>query len=139
MITLLLHLLRLLPFLCGGHRRLAIENLALRQQLAVHKRTVPRPRLSTTDWPIRTCASPESGPAEGLSIAKTPADAQSRSSIDLIPMNSPCALGSPWRAHNRSETTGQSRGNAFPHSLTRASRETAYLLGLRICTADRKS
>jgi putative transposase len=49
MITLLLHLLRLLPFLCGGHRRLAIENLALRQQLAVYKRTAPRPRLRTTD------------------------------------------------------------------------------------------
>jgi len=45
MITLVLHLLRLLPFLCGGHRRLAIENLALRQQLAVYKRTAPRPRL----------------------------------------------------------------------------------------------
>lgn len=37
MITLLLHLLRLLPFLCGGHRQLAIENLALRQQIAVYK------------------------------------------------------------------------------------------------------
>ena len=34
MITFLLHLLRLLPFLCGGHRQLALENLALRQQLA---------------------------------------------------------------------------------------------------------
>jgi hypothetical protein len=30
MITLVLHLLRLLPFLCGGHRQLALENLALR-------------------------------------------------------------------------------------------------------------
>jgi hypothetical protein len=49
MITLLLHLLRLLPSLCGGHRRLAIENLALRQQLAVYKRTVTRPRLRRTD------------------------------------------------------------------------------------------
>jgi hypothetical protein len=32
----------LLP-LCGGHRRLAIENLALSQQLAVYKRTAARP------------------------------------------------------------------------------------------------
>ena len=40
---------RLLPFLCGGHRQLALENLALRQQLAVYKRTVPRPRLRRTD------------------------------------------------------------------------------------------
>ena len=49
MITILLHLLRLLPFLVGGHRQLALENLALRQQLAVYRRTVPRPKLRTTD------------------------------------------------------------------------------------------
>jgi putative transposase len=48
-ITLVLHLLRLLPFLVGGHRQLALENLALRQQLSVYKRTMPRPRLHTTD------------------------------------------------------------------------------------------
>ena len=115
MITLLLQLLRLLPFLCGGHRRLAIENLALRQQLAVYKRTAPRPRLRTTDWPFWTCASPESGPAEGLSIAKTPADAQSGSSIDLIQMNSPCALGSSWRAHNPSrKRRGKAGATRFP-------------------------
>ena len=49
MITVLLHLLRLLPFLIGGHRQLALENLALRQQLAVYRRTGPRPTLRTTD------------------------------------------------------------------------------------------
>jgi putative transposase len=49
MITLLLHVLRLLPFLCGGHRQLALENLALSHQLAVYKRTVTRPRLRRTD------------------------------------------------------------------------------------------
>jgi hypothetical protein len=49
MITLLLHLLRVLPFLVGGHRQLALENLALRQQLAVYRRTVARPRLPRTD------------------------------------------------------------------------------------------
>jgi hypothetical protein len=49
MITLLLHLLRLLPFVVGGHRELALENLALSQQLAVYKRTAARPRLRTTD------------------------------------------------------------------------------------------
>src|SRR5438552_9723625 len=49
MITLLLHVLRLLPFLFGGHRQLAIENLALRQQLAVYTRTTARPKLRTTD------------------------------------------------------------------------------------------
>jgi hypothetical protein len=33
MITLLLHL-HLFHFLCGGHRQLVLENLALRHQLA---------------------------------------------------------------------------------------------------------
>jgi transposase InsO family protein len=49
MITFLLELLRLLPFLVGGHRQLALENLALRQQLAVYQRTAPRPKLRTMD------------------------------------------------------------------------------------------
>jgi hypothetical protein len=49
MITLLLHLFRALPFLFGGHRQLALENLALRQQPAVCKRTVTRPKLRTID------------------------------------------------------------------------------------------
>jgi hypothetical protein len=49
MITLLLHLFRLLPFLFGGHRQLAIENLALRHQLSVYKRTMMQPKLRTTD------------------------------------------------------------------------------------------
>ena len=49
MISTLLHLVRLFPFLCGGHRQLALENLALRHQLAVYKRTLPRPRLRRTD------------------------------------------------------------------------------------------
>jgi hypothetical protein len=39
MTRLPLHVLRLLPFLCGGHRQLALENLALRQQLATYKKT----------------------------------------------------------------------------------------------------
>jgi putative transposase len=49
MITLALHLLRLLPFLCGGHRQLALENLALRQQLAIYRRTTKRPKLGQSD------------------------------------------------------------------------------------------
>jgi hypothetical protein len=49
MISTLLHLLRLCPFLCGGHRQLALENLALRQQLAVYKRTSRRPTLCRSD------------------------------------------------------------------------------------------
>src|SRR2546425_5029192 len=42
MVTLLLRLLRLLPLLCGAHRHVALENLALRHQLTVYKKTVSR-------------------------------------------------------------------------------------------------
>jgi putative transposase len=49
MINMLLHLLRLFPFLCGGHRQLALENLALRHQLAVFQRRVTRPKLRRSD------------------------------------------------------------------------------------------
>jgi hypothetical protein len=49
MITTLLHLVRLCPFLCGGHRQLALENVALRQQLAVYKRTISRRALRRSD------------------------------------------------------------------------------------------
>ena len=49
MLSMPLHLLRLCPFLCGGHRQLALENLALRQQLAVYKRTAGRPKLRRSE------------------------------------------------------------------------------------------
>src|SRR6058998_3078910 len=49
MVTLLLRLLRLLPLLCGAHRHVALENLALRHQLAVYKRTVTRPKVRRSD------------------------------------------------------------------------------------------
>ncbi len=52
MISTLLHLLRLFPFLCGGHRQLALENLALHHQLGMYKGTVTRPKLRTTDRPF---------------------------------------------------------------------------------------
>jgi hypothetical protein len=49
MITARLHILRLPPFLCGGHQQLALENIALRPQLAVYQRTVKRPGLHRAD------------------------------------------------------------------------------------------
>jgi hypothetical protein len=57
MITTLLHLLRLFPFLCGGHRHLALENLALRQQLALYKRRANRLTLRTSDRLFWVCLS----------------------------------------------------------------------------------
>jgi hypothetical protein len=57
MINTLLHLLRLFPFLCGGHRQLALENLALRQQLTVYKRTASRPKLRRSERLFWVCLS----------------------------------------------------------------------------------
>src|SRR6202047_2227144 len=49
MLTALMVLLRSLGLIYGGHRAIVLENLALRQQLAVLTRTVKRPRLRSTD------------------------------------------------------------------------------------------
>ena len=57
MITLLLHLFRLLPVLCGSHRHLALENLAFRHQLAVYKQTLRRPKLHPSDRLLWVCLS----------------------------------------------------------------------------------
>src|SRR5712692_3914971 len=53
MLAALVVALRSLALICGGHRTVALENLALRQQLAVFKRTVtsptPPPRSAVLD------------------------------------------------------------------------------------------
>ena len=74
MITFLLELLRLLPFLVGGHRQLALENLALRQQLAVYKRTAPRPKLHSVPksaaFTTATSATPRNSASSVFCTAK---------------------------------------------------------------------
>jgi putative transposase len=49
MLAALVVALRSLALICGGHRAVALENLALRQQLVVFKRTVKRPQLRHRD------------------------------------------------------------------------------------------
>src|SRR5688572_14523033 len=49
MLTALMVLLRSLALICCGHRAVALENLALRQQLAVFRRSVQRPPLRDRD------------------------------------------------------------------------------------------
>src|SRR6266705_3592943 len=49
MLAALVVVLRSLALICSGHRAVALENLALRQQLAVFKRTVRRPQLRRRD------------------------------------------------------------------------------------------
>src|SRR6266403_2638898 len=57
MVTLLLRLLRLLPLPCGAHRHVALENLALRHQLAVYKKMVTRPKVRRSDRLFRVALS----------------------------------------------------------------------------------
>jgi putative transposase len=55
-------LLRSLGLICRGHRAVALENVALRQQLAVFRRTVRRPQLRTRDrlfWVLLAKAWPK--------------------------------------------------------------------------------
>src|SRR5439155_941530 len=59
MLAALVVLLRTFGLLCRGHGAVALENLALRQQLSVFKRTVRRPQLRHRDrlfWMLLTNA-----------------------------------------------------------------------------------
>ena len=49
MLAALVVLLLTLGLLCSGHRAIALENVALRQQLSIFRRTVRRPHLRTSD------------------------------------------------------------------------------------------
>src|SRR2546430_2208058 len=72
MVTLLLRLLRLLPLLFGAHRHVALENLALRHQLAVYKRTLTRPKpppLRSKPWePFPPNPSPTLAPSNFFKV-----------------------------------------------------------------------
>jgi hypothetical protein len=50
MVTWIIDVVRLLIVLTSRHRALALENLALRQQLALYRRTRPKPIMP---WPDR--------------------------------------------------------------------------------------
>ena len=49
MLAALVVLLRSLRMLCSGHRAVALENVPLRQQLSVLRRTVGRPQIRARD------------------------------------------------------------------------------------------
>jgi putative transposase len=62
MLTALIVVLRSVGLICRGHRAVALENLALRQQVAALTRTVRRPQLRTRDrlfWILLAKAWPE--------------------------------------------------------------------------------
>ena len=49
MVVWIIHVLRLLIVLASRHRSLVLENLALRQQLAVYRRIRPKPAMRWSD------------------------------------------------------------------------------------------
>ena len=55
MLATLIVILRLLGLLCRGHRAVALENLALRQQLAALTRTRKRSQIRTNDRLFWVC------------------------------------------------------------------------------------
>ena len=62
MLTALVVVLRSIGLICRGHRAVALENLALRQQMATLTRTVRRPQLRMRDrlfWILLAKAWPE--------------------------------------------------------------------------------
>jgi hypothetical protein len=64
MLAALVVMLRSLALICGEHRAVALENLALRQQLAVFRRTGPRPH-SAIEIDCFGCCSPRHGGTGG--------------------------------------------------------------------------
>jgi hypothetical protein len=62
MLAVFLVLLRSVGLICRGHRAVVLENMALRQQLAVFRRTVRRPQLRAKDrlfWVLLAKVWPE--------------------------------------------------------------------------------
>jgi hypothetical protein len=49
MLAALVVLIRTLALICSGHREVPLENVALRQQLAMFRRTVARPHIRPSD------------------------------------------------------------------------------------------
>jgi hypothetical protein len=73
MLSALVVALRSLALICGGHRAVALGHLALRQQLAVFKRTVKRPQLRHRDRLVWVDARAIQAP-QGLAALTVPED-----------------------------------------------------------------
>jgi hypothetical protein len=118
MIIVLLHLIRLLPLLCGGHRQVALENLALRQQLAVYGVRRATPRFaglfasSGSGWP-------GSGPAEAIPRDHDP---RHRPALAAVPVSR--ALDQAVRAALRPVSVYQHRDQGPRHPNGR--RQSAF-------------
>src|SRR5436309_5894510 len=55
MLNAILSLFRMIPMILGGYGQVALENLALREQLAIFQRSVRRPKIRATDRLFWVC------------------------------------------------------------------------------------
>jgi hypothetical protein len=55
MLNAILSLFRMIPLILGGYGQVALENLALREQLATFQRSVRRPKIRPTDQLFWVC------------------------------------------------------------------------------------
>ena len=86
MVAGLIHVVRLLIVLASRHRTLVLENVALRQQLAVYRRTRAKPAVRWSDrlfWIGRRLAWSDWKSA--LVVVKAPDPRQNSSELILVP------------------------------------------------------
>src|SRR2546421_6340919 len=55
MLNAILSLFRMILLILGGYEQVALENLALREQLAIFQRSVPQPKIRPTDRLFWVC------------------------------------------------------------------------------------
>ena len=55
MLNAILSLFRMIPMILGGYGQVALENLALREQLTIFQRSVRRPKIRATDRLFWVC------------------------------------------------------------------------------------
>src|SRR2546422_7991892 len=55
MLNAILSLFRMILLILGGYEQVALENLALREQLAIFQRSVPHPKIRPTDRLFWVC------------------------------------------------------------------------------------
>ncbi len=108
MVTLLLRLLRLLPLRCGAHRHIALENLALRHQVAVYKKTRWKAAWSGTGlwhpaWKL-VKSLPMGSPSQDRDAGSNPAGATNLTTVrDRKRGRSPFASCHGMRAQSRAQ------------------------------------
>src|SRR6266850_2559380 len=113
MLAALLIVLRPFALVCGGHRAVALENLALRQQLEVFKADCPASTTpSTRSTVLGATRSRLAELAFGLDRRATRDGGPLASAMASTPMDAPLAARSSWPAEHRDDNSDARRPDA---------------------------